>query len=63
VLLLLLLLPCQLHPALPPASPSVGQVSQATLEHKLAEHVERIDTDMALEYQVSDGSMQQVTVM
>lgn len=31
------------------------QVSQATLERKLAEYVERIDTDMALEYQVSQG--------
>lgn len=31
------------------------QVSQATLERKLAEYVERIDTDMALEFQVSQG--------
>lgn len=31
------------------------QVSQGTLERRLAEYVERIDTDMALEYQVSQG--------
>lgn len=31
------------------------EVSQALLERKLAEHVERIDTDMALEFQVSQG--------
>lgn len=30
-------------------------MSQATLERKLAEYVERIDTDMALEYQVAQG--------
>jgi hypothetical protein len=28
------------------------QVTQALLERKLADHVERIDTDMALEFQV-----------
>jgi hypothetical protein len=31
------------------------QVTQATLETKLAEYVDRIDTDMALEYQVQQG--------
>lgn len=31
------------------------EVSQAVLERRLAEHVERIDTDMALEFQVSQG--------
>eukprot|EP00878_Enallax_costatus_P004292 GHUV01004523.1.p1 GENE.GHUV01004523.1~~GHUV01004523.1.p1 ORF type:complete len:513 (+),score=171.62 GHUV01004523.1:484-2022(+) len=31
------------------------EVSEGTLERKLAEYVERIDTDMALEYQVSQG--------
>eukprot|EP00882_Tetradesmus_deserticola_P017410 GHRQ01018650.1.p3 GENE.GHRQ01018650.1~~GHRQ01018650.1.p3 ORF type:complete len:186 (+),score=116.73 GHRQ01018650.1:2968-3525(+) len=31
------------------------EVMQATLEKKLAEHVERIDTDMALEFQVAQG--------
>eukprot|EP00879_Flechtneria_rotunda_P009403 GHRR01009845.1.p2 GENE.GHRR01009845.1~~GHRR01009845.1.p2 ORF type:complete len:267 (+),score=119.03 GHRR01009845.1:2558-3358(+) len=31
------------------------EISQATLERKLAEYVERFDTDMALEYQVSQG--------
>ncbi|WIA42896.1 hypothetical protein OEZ86_008811 [Tetradesmus obliquus] len=31
------------------------EVVQATLEKKLAEHVERIDTDMALEFQVAQG--------
>jgi hypothetical protein len=33
----------------------VAQVVQATLEKRLAEHVERIDTDMALEFQVAQG--------
>jgi len=33
------------------------QVSQALLERKLAEHVERIDTDMALEFQVCVGQI------
>jgi hypothetical protein len=42
LLLLLLLLPLLL----------LLQVSQQVLERKLAEHVERIDTDMALEFQV-----------
>ncbi len=28
------------------------KITRATLEARLAEHVERIDTDMALEYQV-----------
>jgi hypothetical protein len=30
-------------------------VSQAVLEARLAEYVERIDTDLALEYQVATG--------
>lgn len=34
---------------------SLLQVSEGTLERKLSEYVERIDTDMALEYQVSQG--------
>ena len=31
------------------------QVTEATLETKLSEYVDRIDTDMALEYQVQQG--------
>lgn len=31
------------------------QVTLQTLQHRLTEHVERIDTDLALEYQVQQG--------
>ena len=41
--------------SLPPAIHVCFQVTQLVLERKLAEHVERIDTDMALEFQVGGG--------
>ena len=55
--------PSHSQPPLPPPtlscprSPRLAlvQVTQALLAARLAEHVERIDTDMALEYQVCGG--------
>ncbi|GBF92117.1 DNA topoisomerase [Raphidocelis subcapitata] len=38
-----------------PALVQSGEVTEALLAARLAEHVERIDTDMALEYQVQQG--------